>query len=96
MHNYLQLDHNHLWTGLFSSDAFNMTITILSDEIKVMYYKPKFEYLWAQVADDCPIIMALSNLYHDQSRHELYLPRHEKNHKIGNKIMKAHKVKALV
>ena len=63
------------WLGSFSQSALVMRVEVLSEEVKVEYFKPKFEYLWAQVADECPVIMALSNVFHDPTLNEMYLPR---------------------
>lgn len=63
------------WVGQFSCSALVLRVEVLSEEVRVEYFRPKFEYLWAQVQDECPIIMALSNVYHDPQCQELYLPR---------------------
>ena len=65
------------WVGTFSPSALVLRVEVLSEEVRVEYFKPKFEYLWAQVMDDCPIIMALSNVFHDSTLNEMYLPRNK-------------------
>ena len=74
MSDLLQQDASD-WLGSFSSTALVLRVEVLSEEVRVEYFKPKFEYLWAQVQDECPIIMALSNVFHDHALNEMYLPR---------------------
>ena len=62
MTDFLQQDTAD-WSGTFSCSALQLRIELLSSEVRVEYWKPKFEYLWAQVQDECPIIMALSNVF---------------------------------
>ena len=51
------------WIAVFSFDALNLNIECLSTEIKIGYVRLRLEYLWAAVAEQCPIIMALSNVF---------------------------------
>jgi len=74
MSDLLQLDDND-WAGTFSSSALAIQLEILTEEIRVNFFKPKFEYLWAQVQNDCPIIMSLSNVYQDHQPYELYIKK---------------------
>jgi len=62
------------WIAVFSFDALNLNIEVLSTEIKIGYVRLRLEYLWAAVAEQCPIIMALSNVFLDHSPVDLYLP----------------------
>ena len=74
MADLLQADTSD-WTGTFGMGGLELHCRVLSEEVRVEYWRPKFEYLWAQVADECPVIMALSNVFHDQQMQEMYLPR---------------------
>ena len=74
MADLLQADTSD-WTGSFGVGGLELHCRVLSEEVRVEYWRPKFEYLWAQVADECPVIMALSNVFHDQQMQEMYLPR---------------------
>jgi len=78
MYELLQRDTPE-WYGTFSLSALVMQVEMLSSQVKIQYYKPKFEYLWAQVQDECPIIMALSNVFHDPIPCELYFERDRKS-----------------
>lgn len=62
------------WLAVFSFDALNLNVECLSQEIKIGYVRLRLEYLWAAVAEQCPIIMALSNVFLDHSPVDLYLP----------------------
>ena len=77
MADLLQADTSD-WTGSFGMGGLELHCRVLSEEVRVEYWRPKFEYLWAQVADECPVIMALSNVFHDQQMQEMYLPRGHK------------------
>ena len=74
MADLLQADTSD-WSGSFGMGGLELHCRVLSEEVRVEYWRPKFEYLWAQVADECPVIMALSNVFHDQQMQEMYLPR---------------------
>jgi len=62
------------WLAVFSFDALNLNVECLSQEIRIGYVRLRLEYLWAAVAEQCPIIMALSNVFLDHSPVDLYLP----------------------
>jgi len=85
MYDLLQRDTPE-WYGTFSISASIIQVEMLSSEVKIQHYRPKFEYLWAQVQDECPIIMALSNVYHDSLPYELYIPKSAKSSSIQTRI----------
>ena len=74
MADLLQADTSD-WQGSFGLGSVELHCRVLQNEVHVEYWRPKFEYLWAQVADECPVIMALSNVFHDSGMQEMYLPR---------------------
>lgn len=73
MNNLLKVDLDD-WSASFTVGALDMHLTILSEVAHLKYHKPKFEYLWAQLQDESPILMSLCSLSYDDQQHQLYFP----------------------
>lgn len=73
MNNLLKVDLDE-WSASFTEGALDMHLTILSEGANLKYHKPKFEYLWAQLQDESPVLMSLCSLSHDDQLHQLYFP----------------------
>jgi len=73
MNNLLKIDLEE-WIATFTDGALDMSVTFLSEALHLKYHKPKFEYLWAQLQDESPILMSLCSLSYDDQHHQLYFP----------------------
>jgi hypothetical protein len=71
MNTLLKVDLDE-WLASFTPDALDMTVTFLSEAVHLKYYKPKFEYLWAQLQDESPILMSLCSVSYDDQQQQLY------------------------